>query len=392
MPIFHYKGYNATDGTETKGTLEASGLKDATNLVRAKGIFPTDISEARKKSRWRILQRNDETFLPNMTRQLSLLFSAGVPLIEAIQALSDENEGFYRDTLIAIKERVSGGASLYRALEDYDDIFPEFYINMVHAGEESGTLDRVLVKLADFLENQSSIRSKVRSAMIYPILMMGVSIVVFFFLFTFVIPKMVRIFADTKSALPVMTVILIFISDAFTKYWWAMIIIVAAATGFVRRFLKTHRAGVDRFLLKLPGNVLQSLYYSRFARTMGFLLDGGIPMLRSLKLSARSIGNRELETSISEAGEKVTEGQPLSQSLRGFPPVFIQLVSTGEKTGKLAESMNRAASSYEEEFNRKMANAVSIFEPVMILLMGVMVCFIVLAVLLPIFQLNQLVK
>jgi len=392
MPIFHYKGYNAADRTETKGTLEASGLKDATNLVRAKGIFPTDISEARKKSRWRILQRNDETFLPNMTRQLSLLFSAGVPLIEAIQALSDENEGFYRDTLIAIKERVSGGASLYRALEDYDDIFPEFYINMVHAGEESGTLDRVLVKLADFLENQSSIRSNVRSAMIYPILMMGVSIVVFFFLFTFVIPKMVRIFADTKSALPVMTVILIFISDAFTKYWWAMIIIVAAATGFVRRFLKMHRAGVDRYLLKLPGNVLQSLYYSRFARTMGFLLDGGLPMLRSLKLSARSIGNRELETSISEAGEKVTEGQPLSQSLRGFPPVFIQLVSTGEKTGKLAESLNRAAVSYEEEFNRKMANAVSIFEPVMILLMGIMICFIVLAVLLPIFQLNQLVK
>lgn len=263
---------------------------------------------------------------------------------------------------------------------------------MVHAGEESGTLDRVLVKLADFLENQSAIRSKVRSAMIYPILMMGVSIVVFSFLFTFVIPKMVKIFADTKSALPLMTVILIFISDVFTKYWWAMIILVAAATGFVRRFLRTHMAGVDRFLLKLPGNVLQSLYYSRFARTMGFLLDGGLPMLRSLKLSAKSIGNRELETSVSEAGEKVAEGQPLSQSLRGFPPVFIQLVSTGEKTGRLAETLNRAASSYDEKFNRKMADTVSVFEPVMILLMGLVVCFIVLAVLLPIFQLNQLVK
>ena len=228
--------------------------------------------------------------------------------------------------------------------------------------------------------------------MIYPILMMGVSIVVFFFLFTFVIPKMVKIFADTKSALPLITVILIFISDVFTKYWWAMIILAAAAAGFVGRFLKTHRAGVDRFLLKLPGNVLQSLYYSRFASTMGFLLDGGLPMLRSLKLSAKSIGNRELETSILEAGEKVAEGQPLSQSLRGFPPVFIQLVSTGEKTGRLAETLNRAASSYEEEFNRKMANTVSVFEPVMILLMGLVVCFIVLAVLLPIFQLNQLVK
>jgi len=391
MPIFQYKGYNA-DGTETKDSLEASGLKDAINIVRAKGIFPTDMSEAQKRSQWRILKRTDETFLPNMTRQLSLLFSAGVPLIEALRSLSAENEGFYRETLIAIRERVSGGASLYRTLEDYGRIFPDFYIHMVHAGEESGTLDRVLVKLADFLENQSAIRSKVRSAMIYPILMMGVSIVVFFFLFTFVIPKMVKIFADTKSALPLMTVILIFISDLFTKYWWAMIILVAAAAGFIRRFLRTHWDDVDRFLLKLPGNVLQSLYYSRFARTMGFLLDGGLPMLRSLKLSAKSIGNRELEKSVSEAGEKVAEGQPLSQSLRGFPPVFIQLVSTGEKTGKLAETMNRAASSYEEEFNRRMANTVSLFEPVMILIMGFVVCFIVLAVLLPIFQLNQLVK
>jgi general secretion pathway protein F len=391
MPIFHYKGYNA-DGTETKGSLEASGLKNAINRVRTKGIFPTDMSEAQKKSQWRILQMTNETFLPNMTRQLSILLSSGVPMMDALQSLSTEYSGYYRDILIEVKERVSGGASLYRALEDYGPIFPEFYTNMVHAGEASGALEGVLVKLADFLENQSAIRSKVRSAMIYPILMMGVSIVVFSFLFTFVIPKIVKIFADTKSSLPLITVILVFISDVFTKYWWALIILVAAAVGFVRRFLKTHMADVDRFLLKLPGNVLQSLYYSRFARTMGFLLDGGLPMLRSLKLSAKSIGNRELEASVSEAGEKVAEGQPLSQSLRGFPPVFIQLVSTGEKTGRLAETLNRAASSYEEEFNRKMANTVSLFEPVMILLMGIVVCFIVLAVLLPIFQLNQLVK
>lgn len=391
MPIFNYKGYN-TDGMEIKDSLEASGLKHAADMVRAMGIFPTDMSEALKKSQRRILQRNHETFLPDMTRQLSMLLSAGVPLKEALQSLADENEGFYRETLIAIKERVSGGASLYRALEDYGRIFPEFYIHMIHAGEESGTLELILVRLADFMEKQSAIRAKVKSAMIYPIIMMGVSIVVFSFLFTFVIPKMVKIFADTKSALPLMTVILIFISNAFTKYWWAMIILVVAATGFVRRFLRTHRAGVDRFLLKLPGNVLQSLYYSRFARTMGFLLAGGLPMLRSLKLSAKSIGNRELEAAVSEAGVKVAEGQPLSQSLRGFPPVFIQLVSTGEKTGKLAETLNRAALSYEEKFNRKMADTVSVFEPAMILLMGLVVCFIVLAVLLPIFQLNQLVK
>ena len=151
MPIFRYKGYNA-DGSEIKGSLEASGLKSAMDMARAKGIFPTDMSEARGKSQRRILQRTNETFLPNMTRQLSLLFSAGVPLIEALQSLSAENEGFYRETLIAIKERASGGASLYRSLEDYGRIFPEFYIHMIHAGEASGKLDRVLERLADFLE------------------------------------------------------------------------------------------------------------------------------------------------------------------------------------------------------------------------------------------------
>jgi general secretion pathway protein F len=391
MPIFNYKGYN-TDGTKINDSLEATGLKAAMNTVKAKGVLLTDISAARKKSQRWVLQGNRETFLPNMTRQFSLLLSAGVPLIEALQSLAAENEGFYRETLIDIKERVSGGTSLYRALEDYGHVFPEFYIQMVHAGEASGTLDRILLKLADFLEIQSAIRSKVSSAMIYPIIMMGVSIVVFAFLFTFVIPKMVKIFDDTKSALPLMTVILIFISNVFTKYWWLMIILVAVAVGISRKFLKTHRAGVDRFLLKLPGNVLQSLYYSRFARTLGLLLEGGLPMLRSLKLSAKSIGNRELEKSISETGEKIAEGQPLSQSLQGFPPVLTQLISTGEKTGKLAEALNRAASSYEEEFNRKMAGTVSVFEPVMTILMGLVVCFIALAVLLPIFQLNQLVK
>jgi general secretion pathway protein F len=391
MPIFHYKGYR-DDGSETAGTIEASGMSDALSRVKAEGIFASDISEPRIGRRKRLFQRIDETFLPNMTRQLSTLLSSGVPLMDALVSLAAEYHGSYKEMLISIKERVSSGAGLYRALEEFSDYFPEFYRNMVQAGEESGNLDTVLRKLADFLESQNAVRAKVRSAMIYPIFMMGIGIVVLSFLFTFVIPKIVKIFRDTKSTLPFITVVLIFITNLFVSYWWALLGAATAAYLFVRRFLRGHRLLIDRLILKLPGNVIQSLYFARFARTLGFLLDGGLPMLKALGLSARSMGNKEIEASVLSGAERVAEGQKLSASLEKFPPVFIQLVATGEKSGRLPETLNRAADAYEEEFNRKISQGVSLFEPLMILLMGLVVGFIALAILLPMFQLNQLVK
>jgi len=391
MPIFRYRGYTS-DGRDVNGSIEATGPSDAMLRVKAEGIFPSEVAESGVTGKKRRFQRTDESFLPNMTRQLSILLSSGVPLMEAFQSLSAEHKGFYREMLIAIKERVAGGASLSKALEDFGRIFPEFYINMVHSGEQSGTLDKVLMRLADFLESQNTVRAKVRSAMIYPLLMMGISIIVLSFLFTFVIPKIVKIFNDTKAALPFITLVLIFVSNVFIRYWWVITALVVAGGVLIRRFLASHRLLVDGWILRLPGNVIQSLYYSRFARTLGFLLEGGLPMLKALGLSARSMGNRKLEASVLNAERRVAEGQSLSSTLEGFPPVFIQLVSTGERSGRLPDTLNRAAQSYEEEFNRKVNRVVSLFEPAMILTMGLVVLFIVLAVLLPMFQLNQLIK
>lgn len=391
MPIFKYKGYRGS-GDDVTGSVEASGLNDAVGKVRAEGIFPVAVSESGVSAKKGLLRGSDESFLPSLTRQLSVLLSSGVPLIEALQSISFENKGFYRDMLVAVREKVSGGASLSKAMEDFKKVFPEFYTNMVRSGEESGTLDRVLLRLADFLESRSAVRAKVRSAMIYPILMIGVSFIVMSFLFTFVIPKIVKIFSDTKAALPFLTVVLIFVSNIFVRYWWLIIGIAIAALVFIRRFVAANRPLVDRLILRLPGNVVQTLYYSRFARTLGFLLDGGLPMLKSLSLSAGSMGNKALEAAVVRAERRVAEGQRLSSTLEGFPPVFVQLVATGERSGRLSEVLGRAAASYEEEFNRKVDRAVSLFEPVMILTMGVVVLFIVLAVLLPMFQLNQLIK
>jgi general secretion pathway protein F len=263
---------------------------------------------------------------------------------------------------------------------------------MVAAGEQSGTLDRVLTRVADFLEKQASIQSKLRAAMVYPIFMACVGFIVMSFLFTFVVPKIVKIFENSKSALPFITVVLIKVSNLFVNYWWLIIIFGIAFVITIRRFRERHGRYLDALKLRLPGSVLQSLYFGRFARTLGFLLGGGLPMLRALELSAKSTGNVVIAEKIRAAAKSVAEGARLSASLEGFPPVLLQLIATGEKSGSLVEVLNKTADSYEEDFERRVQKALALLEPSMILLMGLVVGFIVLAVLLPMFQLNQLVK
>ncbi|GAB4389220.1 MAG: type II secretion system inner membrane protein GspF [Thermodesulfovibrionales bacterium] len=389
MPIFRYRAYRA-GGSEAAGTIEADGPRDARAKVRELGFYPRRIERVSEgKGRRFSLRRDDRGRLPEITRQLSVLIRSGVPLVEALRALSEENRGYWKGILIGVRERVVSGASLSRAMEDYGRVFPEFYRNMVHSGEASGTLDMVLVRLADFLEHQGNVREKVKGAMVYPVFMASVGIVVLSFIFTFVVPKIVKIFEDTEEALPLMTTALIFVSNVFVHYWWALILAAVAALYGGRKLARKHRAAVDRALLGLP---FHGLYYSRFTRTLGFLLDGGLPMLRALELAGKSTGNAYLERKVREAEARVSEGARLSAALEGLPPVLLQLIATGEKSGKLAEVLNRAADAYDSEFDRKVQRALSLLEPSMILVMGLIVGFIVLAVLLPMFQLNQLIK
>ncbi|MFO0753338.1 MAG: type II secretion system F family protein [Thermodesulfovibrionales bacterium] len=390
MPIFHYKGYKR-DGSPVAGAIEADGLQDALSGIRAQEIFAKEVREHRNVKSW-LPSRDHAALLPPVTRQLSTLLSSGVPLMDALRSLSEEHKGFWKGLLLDVRERVSGGASLSRALEGYPGIFPEFYRTMVAAGEQSGTLDRILDRLADFLERQAGVRAKVRIALIYPSFMAGVGCAVLSFLFAFVIPKIVRIFESSKSALPLITQLLIVLSNLVIHYWWLLAAAALAGAAGVREIRKRRRDLIDAVKLRLPGNLVQSLYYARFARTLGFLLEGGLPLLRALELSAKSVGNVVLESRINGAARRIAEGARLSSSLEGFPPVLLQLIATGEKGGKLAEVLDKAADSYEEEFGRRVQQALSLLEPVMILLMGVAVGFIVLAVLLPMFQLNQLVK
>jgi general secretion pathway protein F len=391
MPIFYYKGYRP-DGSSASGTLEADGLQDAIAAVRARGIYPKNVDEYRHREKKWFRGGRDDAILPHITRQLSILLSSGVPLIDALRSLSEEKTGFWRGVLVGIRESVAGGASLSRAMESEKQVFPEFYVNMVAAGEQSGALDQVLIRVADFLEQQAAVRAKIRMSMVYPLFMASVGFIVMSFLFTFVVPKIVKIFENTKSALPFITVILIWISNLFVHYWWALALLAAAAGFGWKRAAEKNRRRIDNMKLKLPGGVMQSLYYGRFARTLGFLLGGGLPMLKSLELAAKSAGNVIVEERVTDAAKRVAEGARLSVSLDEFPSVLLQLIATGEKSGTLPEVLAKAADSYEEDFERKVQKALSLLEPSMILAMGLMVGFIVLAVLLPIFQLNQLVK
>lgn len=391
MPIFRYKGYRA-DGSSAAGTIEAEGLQDAVASLKSRNILPRTVTEYTHRQSRFSFGAGPAGLLPHVTRQMSTLISSGVSLMDTLKTLSEEGSGYWKGLLVDLRDKVAGGSGLSRAMEGFRNVFPDFYINMVAAGERSGSLDKVLGRLADFLEKDTEVRARVRVAMIYPTFMMCTGFAVMSFLFTFVIPKIVRIFENTKSALPLPTVILIGVSNFFIHYWWLVAgLAIALAYGF--RWVRARRRSVlDRALLSVPGGVVQSLYYARFTRSLGFLLEGGIPMLKALELSARSTGNVVIEAVIHEAVKKVAEGARLSASLEGFPPILLQLISTGEKTGGLVEVLSNAAASYENEFDRRTQKALALLEPAMILFMAVVVGFIVLAVLLPMFQLNQLVK
>lgn len=391
MPVFKYSGYDQA-GSLTEGIIEADGRKDAVLKIKTKGILPKDIEEAVSDRKSILSQKASRAVLASITRRLSTLVSSGVPLIEAVTAISAEHKGEWRGILTGIKDRLSGGSSLARAMEAQPEVFPESYIGMIAAGESSGKLADVLVKLADFLEKEITIKNKVRTALVYPSFMACVSILVVLFLFVFVIPKITKVFEDTSASLPLITTILIQVSTLFRDLWWLLLIAAGGAAAMYRNIRSTNKELIDAVLMKEPLGILMELYMLRFTMTIGFLLSGGLQILTAMQLAAKSIGNAVLEKKVISAKEKVSQGASLSSSLEGFPPTLLQVISTGESTGRLPEILVKTAESYEAEFDRKLQQAISLLEPVLILTMGLVVGFIVVSVLLPIFEMNQIMR
>jgi general secretion pathway protein F len=391
MPVFKYRGYNQT-GSEIAGTIEAEGRRDAAIKIKASGILPREIIRSEMTRKGAFFRRFSPIDLASITRSLSTSLSAGVPLMEALNSIASEQKGVWHGILTDIKEQVTAGATLTKAMQAHKEAFPDFYTGMISAGESSGKLPEVLMKLADFLETDARIKNKVQTALIYPFFMAMVSIIVLSFLFIFVVPKITKIFENTSAALPFVTIILIWISSIFQRFWWLLLLLVTGAVFLYRKVRDSRRELIDSLLLKDPTGTLMSLYMMRFSMTMSFLLSGGLPILKAMQLTSRAIGNLRLQNRILAAEDAVSHGARLSSSLEEFPPTILQIISTGEQTGRLPEVLKKIADSYEAEFDSKLQRMMGLLEPSLILLMGIIVGFIVIAVLLPIFELNQLIK
>jgi general secretion pathway protein F len=403
MPTFHYKAYSAT-GTSLSGTIEADSERQAVSQLKGKGLLPREVHEegvADQASSSFSFQRSVSTAdLALFTRRLATLMASSVPLFEAMGLLYEQEEsGKLKQVLARVKDRISEGASLSRAFAADPKVFGESYVSMVAAGEAGGALDVVLERLADFLEEQEEVRGRVTSALIYPILMVLVGGGVMTFLLTVVIPKIVVIFEDSKAALPLITVVLIKLSHFLRGWWWIPAGMAIASVPLYRKAMQRDdlRLKRDALFLRLPlaGGMLQHLILSRFARVLGLLLASGVPIIRALEITSEVLVNRVYRVFLRGVMEEVAQGGSLSASLRRsplFPPLLVHLVGVGEKGGTLEAMLLKAGVAFEREFSTRLTRLMGMLEPLLVLAMGVAVGIVVMAVLLPIFEMNQLVK
>jgi len=398
MPAYHYQALNK-QGSSTKGVIEADSERHARQLLRERALIPTQIRAFTKQKTQKSgsLSAQDLSLL---TRQLATLLAAGIPVEESLRGVSEQTEkGKAREMIIGVRSKVLEGYSLAQALGEFPNAFPELYRATVGAGEQTGRLDLVLEKLADYTENQQATRQKVQQALIYPSLMIIVSTAIISFLLAFVVPKIIEVFTSSGQSLPAMTQVLINFSS-FLKSWGlyalgAFIVLIIA----FRQSLKNMKVKMawHRLLLKLPvsGYLVKSTNVARYIHTFGILFAAGVNVLETMRVSASLLNNLVMRNAFDAATVKVREGTGISVALKdtGFlTPMATHLVASGEKSGQISTMMDRTGSHLDNEVKRLIDAALTLLEPLVILFMGAVVLFIVLATLLPIFSMEQLVS
>jgi len=401
MPVFEYRGTNAK-GRQIKGSIQADNIQQARNQLKKDDIFIFDLKNpsAKKKEQFSLVSRKrvDIKTLCTMTRLLSTLIKSNVPLVDALTTITKQiSHPVLTPALTQIRNQVNEGQSFHKTLSQYPRIFNSAYISMCEAGENSGTLDIILLKLAEFTENQAELSSKIRSALAYPLLITVFTSGVVLFLFTYVVPKITELFEDQKL-MPWHTNLLLSTSQIVINYWPHLIAGFVLALLMVYRFINT-KAGkqkLDVLLLKLPliGKIIRSTAISRFSRTLSTLLRGGVPMLLAMDIVRNVTVNIIIKKAIQQAQSNIREGEsiarPLEQSEQ-FPPMTIQMIKIGEKTGELEDMLVKISDTYDFQVNTEINTLTSLLAPVMIMLMGGIVAFIVFSVISPIMQMyNQL--
>src|SRR5277367_7205894 len=402
MPAFVYQAVDGK-GLNASGTLEAGDRLAAAGLLQQRGLLPIKIAadSGQDGATWKFDFRSWQGMAQNRlicVRTMSFLLTAGVPLDRALTVSSQLSESSqFRQALQEVLRGIKGGKSLSSALESHPKLFPNFYVSMIRAGETSGNLGGVLTQLADYQESANELRSHMISSMIYPALLVTVGGLSVLFLLEMVVPKFAVVFQQAGAALPLSTQILLFISQGIQKTWWLWLLTVPALALGVRRYLRSTagRSRFDHFVLAVPklGPVIERVQVSRFARSLGTLLQGGVPMTRSLEIARQVVGNLKLGEAVDHVQRGVKQGMGVVRPLEetgAFPPLSIHLIGVGEETGRLDAMLLQVANVYERETRTAIKNLVALFEPLMILAMGLIVGAIVISILLAIYSINEL--
>ena len=399
--------YTAVDpgGKERKGLIEGDTARQVRQLLRERELLPlkvTEVAAREKRDHSGIGARGGITplELALLTRQLATLVRSGMPLDEALKAVAEQSErARVKSVMLGVRSRVVEGHPLEQGLRDFPQAFPEIYCATVAAGEQSGHLDAVLERLADYTESRQLLRQKISHALIYPIILSLLSVLIVVGLLTYVVPQIISVFENVGQTLPLPTRILIAVSD-FLLDNGLLLLVGLIAAGIGLHFLLRRPGPKKRFhqmLLRTPilGRLVRGLNTARFTRTLSILAGSGVPVLDALRISGAVVINVPMREAIDETGVRVREGAPIGKSLSAsklFPPMTIHLISSGEASGELEDMLERAASNQEREMDSLIATLLGFMEPVVILFMGLVVLAIVLAILLPIFQINQLVS
>jgi general secretion pathway protein F len=409
LAVFEYRGIQIATGKAIKGYRDAENARALRQLLRRDGVLLTAANEENEQKEAKdrknldplaVFRRPRTADVAVMTRQLATLVRAGVPLLESIAALTDqvENEQLIK-VLRSVRENLNEGTSFAKSLEQHPKVFPSLYVNMVAAGEASGTLEAVLERLADFMEGQTRLRGKVTGALAYPVLMAVVGALMVSVMMVGVVPKVTSVFDNLGQTLPWYTRLLIFVSDMVAGYWWLFIGLATVTVVLFQRWKKTPEGRLrwDTFRLKAPifGRLTLLVAVARFSRTLSTLLASGVQLLQAMEIGRHVLENARLQAVITEAIGSIRGGQSIAEPLKrsgAFPPMVTHMIAIGEKSGQLEAMLENVSRAYEADVETRVQTLTSLLEPMMIVLLGGVVGFIALAILMPLIQMNQLVQ
>jgi general secretion pathway protein F len=407
MPIYDYKAFDQK-GNSKKGIIEADNEARARHKLRTAGNYPIELKEnlshvtkAGKSALGSsvVFERVKSVEIHIFTRQLATLLGAGIPLVSALSSLLAQTVNpALQKVLAQIKDSVNEGNTLTNSLAKHPKLFSNIYINMVRAGEASGSLDIVLEKLADFGEKQRTLQGRMKAALVYPVFMAVIGSGILFILITYIVPNITKVFADMERVLPLPTRLLIQLSDFLRSSWWLVLLLMIGALFSLRLFIQSARGRRiwDLLKLKLPiiGLVNQKIILARFGSTLASLLSSSVPLVTSMQIVQSIVNNSLIAEVIEEAIEKIRKGKSMANALGSspwFPPIFVQMISVGEQSGNLEPMLIKISEAYEREVDTAIMGMTSLIEPIMIAAMGAAVGFVVLSILLPIFEMNQMV-